>query len=175
MPMLAGNLFLVGRTKSGKTTIAARLATDLGLTHVAASAWAREGFGEVGSGEDFTRRITAWSLAKLHEDPDVCVRFVRARHELARGGHVIEGVRNPRDLVLLHDPTHDAIAWIDSARVPAAVTPFERGVEIICAYAAWLEDTELAPPGRFARIPLADDEPIDAAVARVRAFLEGMS
>jgi hypothetical protein len=169
--MWRGNLFLVGLTKSGKTTIAARLASELGLIHVPASAWAREGFGDKGSGPDFTRRLTEWSLVKLRADPDVCVRHVRARFTLDRGGHVIEGVRNPRDLVGLHDPRRDVIVRIDNARVIGPETAFEEGVDVICAYAEWLSDTGLAA-GRFARIAVRADEPLDAAAARVRAFLE---
>lgn len=143
------NVFLIGATKTGKTTLARRLAEDLGLTHVAASAWLR-GRPDVPApvADDapmrdrvaFTEAITRRAREELARDPDVCVDFLRQEHpRFDDGGFVVEGIRNPRDFLLLFRPERDLVLYLDFAANPHPPTTFERdGIATIRAITTWL-------------------------------------
>lgn len=153
------NVFLIGATKTGKTTLARRLAEDLGLTHVSASAWLR-GRPDVPApvADDapmrervaFTEAITRRARAELSRDPDVCVDFLRQAHpSLDDGGFVVEGIRNPRDFLLLFRPERDLVLYLDFAANPHPPTTFERdGIAVIHALTTWLVLQGVTPSDR---------------------------
>lgn len=153
-------VFVLGRSGTGKTPMAAQLAARLGLAHVRASAWARAGFPGAAPGPTaeapakaaFVEAITAWATAELAQDPWVSVDHLAGQAEV-QGPCVIEGVRNPLDFVHLYDPRGDVVVWLELEDGPAG-TAFERGLDVIDAYLAWqaaagLRDGTAAPCWRF--------------------------
>jgi hypothetical protein len=175
--MIRRNVFVFGNTKSGKTNAAKKLALALGYGHAGASAWARRGFAAQGPSPEapaeFVRGITAYSIARLRENPDACLDDLKASHDLAAKGLVIEGMRNPRDFISLFDPRTDAAIELKNALAPSPATPFERGVDVIRAYLSWLKDAGLTGERLFV-CEVADYDEIDAGIARCVEFLRGL-
>lgn len=172
---MRGNIFILGYSRAGKTTLARGVAGGLGWVHVGASAWAREGFARdvlLAPGEDFVAAITAYSARRLREDPDACVSDLRARYPLAAGGHVIEGIRNPRDFLHLFDPRADKVIHLENALVPGPATRFEEGVGLIARYLDWLTAGGLAAEVQHTE-RVAAYEALPGAVAGALAWLRG--
>jgi hypothetical protein len=151
------NVFVLGPSRSGKTPMARHLAAALGLRHVKAGAWVRERFATPAPADDapdaeraaFVAAITRFAIDELRADP-----WVSIDHLAAAGLHVpsvIEGIRNPMDFVHAYDPRGDVVIWLDAASIAITPTPFERGLDVIDAYLAWLEASGIRDPGKVWR------------------------
>ncbi|MCA9679356.1 MAG: hypothetical protein H6708_04760 [Kofleriaceae bacterium] len=146
-------VFVLGRSASGKTPMAQRLAAALGLAHVPASAWVRARFpgadrrgdGTPATRQAFVEAITRFSTVELARDPFVCLDHLAAHHDLT--ACVIEGVRNPFDFVHLFDPRTDAVVTLAHGNTALTATGFEAGLDVIDAYLAWLDGCGLAGAG----------------------------
>jgi hypothetical protein len=164
--MARGNLFLLGHTKSGKTSVARLLEEGAGLVLVSASAWARRGFAAQGGlspeAPGFVEAISAYSAEQLRQNPNACIDDLRARFPLAAGGHVIEGIRNPRDFAALFDYRHDGVLWLEHAQQREPASDFERGLSVIAHYLDWLSTATLWEP-RCLRLPLKNYEELPEA------------
>lgn len=150
-------IFVLGKSSAGKTPFARRVSEALGIRHVGASAWVRERFGDRSASVE---AMTRFAIDELRRDPNVSVVSLRTR--VSAGEHcVIEGMRNPYDFTCTFDPRTDHAVFLDHAG-GAAPTAFERGLDVIRLYLAWLEDAGLLDPGRvhvyaFARHGAAGD------------------
>jgi len=147
-------IFVLGRSHTGKSPFARRVAEALGIRHVGASAWVRERFPEPRPADDaptaerarFVEAITAFATQELRRDPGVSIASLRAR--VADGEPcVIEGMRNPYDFVHAFDPRTDHAVFLDHAQ-GAPPTAFERGLDVIRAYLDWLRAAGLLDDGR---------------------------
>lgn len=130
-----GNIFIVGQTGCGKTTLAQKIVKSSGgaLTHVRASAW----LGDGASAESSANRaqiLTENSIKRLRANPDACVELIRGTHNVSAGGLVIDGIRNPRDFAQLFDARRDQVIVISWPHGGFA-TEFERsGILAIESY-----------------------------------------
>ena len=147
-------IFVLGKSHTGKSPFARRVAEALGLTCVGASAWVRERFPEPRPGDDasdderarFVDAITRFAAAELRRDPNISVASLRSR--VAPDEHVvIEGMRNPYDFTCTFDPRTDHAVFLELANAQPA-TAFERGLDVIRMYLAWLEEASLLDAGR---------------------------
>lgn len=138
-------IFVLGRSHAGKTPFARRASEALGIRHVGASAWVRERFPAGGD----VAQMTAFAIAELRRDPDVSLASLRGRLA-ADEPAVIEGMRNPYDFTCTFDPRTDHAVFLELADggVPTA---FERGLDVIAQYLAWLEEAGLLDAGRVHR------------------------
>lgn len=139
---MKGNVFVVGHSASGKTTFARALcAKARHLGYVSAGAWAVDGFAtsmgvapEAVAKDRYRAEITGFARVKLAADPDVAVRAVKqemmAQQNLC---FVIDGLRNPRDFMLLFNPCIDGIVFVDSTGAPAVDAWEETGMRAIRA------------------------------------------
>ena len=134
-------IFVLGRSKTGKTPFARRTAEALGMKHVGASAWVRERFPGGG-----VEAMTKFAIEALRQDPNVSVASLRSR-VTAGEPCVIEGMRNPYDFTCTFDPRTDHAVFLDltSGGPPTA---FERGLDVIRNYLDWLEGAGLLDAGR---------------------------
>jgi hypothetical protein len=151
------NVFVLGPSRSGKTPMARHLAAATGLRHVKAGAWVRERFARPAPADDapdaeraaFVAAITRFAIDELRADP-----WVSIDHLAAAGldvPSVIEGIRNPMDFVHAFDPRHDVVIWLDAANIAITPTAFERGLDVIDAYLAWLAANGLSDAGNVWR------------------------
>jgi hypothetical protein len=147
-----GNIFLVGGTGVGKSTLAKKLAAQRGLIHVQASEWFRKNFNGAGitGKQAFTDAITAFSRQALARDPDLNVRYLHQAYHLEAGGHVIEGCRNPRDFEQLFDPQRDTVVIIHYPQNPVRVSTFEaEGLRLIHGITQYYVDIGMLDYKRF--------------------------
>jgi hypothetical protein len=137
--------------------MARHLAAAVGLRHVKAGAWVRERFATPAPPDDapdaeraaFVEAITRFAIDELRADP-----WVSIDHLAATGldvPSVIEGIRNPMDFVHAYDPRGDVVIWLDAASIAITPTPFERGLDVIDAYLAWLASSGLSDAGNVWR------------------------
>jgi 8-oxo-dGTP pyrophosphatase MutT (NUDIX family) len=161
------NVFVLGYTKSGKTTVARGVAERLLLRAVSASGWIRGRVSpDVGTS---VAGLTAASLDVLRGDPDACVRWLRAEHDVDGGGLVIDGIRNPRDFALLFRPERDIVIWLDASWSNAA-TAFEaaglHGIEEFLRFQVELSLLQEARVPRFSVGRAAGEAPRGALVVQ---------
>jgi hypothetical protein len=143
-------IFVLGRSHTGKTPFARRVAEALAIAHVGASAWVREVFPK-GSDIDV---MTKFATEQLRANPNISVASLRSR--LAPDAHaVIEGMRNPYDFTCSFDPRTDHAVILDYTGAPES-TAFERGIDVIRDYLAWLEGAGLLDAGRVHLYRFAD-------------------
>ena len=166
-------VFVLGRTRSGKTPFARMVAAGLGVPVASASAWVRARFpGELSDDRaEATRALTAFATAELVRDPAVSYRHLAAAHDLS-ASLVVEAMRNPYDFVRAFDAREDHAVFLDHAGNDLPVTLFERGLEVIDAYLAWLRAAGLLEEGRVHRYRFAEFRPgLDFAAADLLAAL----
>ena len=152
------NVFVVGHSKIGKTPLARRIAERIGLTLVSGSEWIKARYvpSEAASKDTATYidEITSLSLRCLAENPDACIDFIRGKYDVAEGGLVIEGLRNPRDFMAFYRPDVDVVIFLNHLNVKPA-TLFERGgVEGIMNNVAWMSVHGIADPSRIDEITI---------------------
>lgn len=143
------NIFVIGLSKVGKTPLSDQLAKPFGLTRVSGSEWIRSTFVPTNSGNALAE-ITAASQKRLQENPDVCVGFITKKYNIVeRGGFVIEGLRNPRDFVLLFRPERDFVLFVTHPNNTLAPTAFEtQGVDVIRSAVSWMTQNSLLDASR---------------------------
>ncbi len=143
------SLFVLGRSRTGKTPFAAQVALALGCPHVMASEWVRRRFppATFPDRQSLVDALTRFSVEELKRNPRACVDYIRARHDLDRF-NVVEGVRNPHDFVHLFDPRRDAAVFLEHTANDLRPTAFEGGLAVIRAYLDYLLDAGLLPASR---------------------------
>jgi hypothetical protein len=142
----SGNLFLLGKTKSGKSLLAERLIgerADL-VRRLSASEWIRTMTRDQPEGQDhmaYVAFLTAESEKRLRADPLAAVRYMTdfqgMRSAPNWAGSIVDGMRNPCDFVHLFRPGRDFALFLSN---PAHELdgPFDDGVELIRDYVLWL-------------------------------------
>jgi hypothetical protein len=146
------NIFIVGPSQSGKTTIAKQVGNALSMPVISASDWARNTFVpdfSVITAEDkqkFIIAITEYSTNQLRKDPDMCLKYIRQHNpkvETERG-YVLEGFRSPRDFLSLFNPATDLVVYLDYYNNPVWGMPFEYdGLKAISYSLVWLVRSRL--------------------------------
>lgn len=146
------NIFVIGPSKTGKTPLADRLAASLGFARVSGSEWVRTQFKPGPDPSTFLADITAYSQQELQRNPDVCVDFIFQKYNLVgKGGFVIEGLRNPRDFMLLFRPERDLVLFLDYYNNPVTPTDFEeKGIRLISSTVSWMVTNKLLDSKRDA-------------------------
>jgi hypothetical protein len=138
------SIFVLGRSRTGKTPFAAQVALALGCPHVMASEWVRKRFppATFADRQSLVNALTRFAVAELRRDPEVCVEYIRRHHDLS-SFHVIEGVRNPHDFVHLFDPRRDSAVFLEHTGNDLTPTAFEGGLAVIRAYLDYLRGAEM--------------------------------
>ena len=123
------NIFIIGNTKSGKTTLA-KLFKD--ANHIEASYDLKSKF-PINYGESlqkYTNRLTNEAVKVLNKTPYYFSRHIKQNLVTDRT-NVISGVRNINDFIELFDKTHDKVYYLKSK----PLTGFEKyGTKAILSY-----------------------------------------
>ncbi len=177
------NTFILGQSYTGKSPLAKEVARLTGAQHIMASEWVREEYSVPhGTREDFIAGITAYSLQRLQEEPNVCVDYIHAHYDLTRSS-VIEGVRNPQNFVHLFDYRHDHVIELIHVGNPYPKTTFEEGLSVIGSYLDWLSKCGLFDPTRRNRYEFnclyraekknPSENSLDEVITQVREVYDG--
>lgn len=126
-------IFVLGRSRTGKSPFAAQVAAQIGATHIMASEWVRREFVPPSDKMEraaFITAITAYSLSRLAQEPRACVDYISKNYDLS-GRCVIEGIRSLHDFVHLFDPRVDHVVFLEHDGNELVPTLFERGLVLI--------------------------------------------
>ena len=157
-------VFIIGATKSGKTTLAEKLSKKYDFKHIKASALIRDIFpkneSDFKSKQEFTEAITKFSLDINRKDPYIVSRYLRTSNNLDQNC-IIEGIRNPNDFFELFDIANDKVILLKHENNDLKETEFEKGIEVIKDYLLWNLRVEIIHPKRFHEIRFEDYKEID--------------
>lgn len=145
------NIFILGASGTGKSTVAAVLKQAIPNSHIVeAGAWARERFPKQPgmSVEQHVQYMSEQSAKALASDPLCAVNNIRDRC-IAGGFNIIPGVRNPVDLAHLCVPTRDAIIWTNFGNPPPKSAFEQTGLLACTALVRFWEVTGQMPYKRL--------------------------
>lgn len=152
------NIFLIGYTASGKTTLGMLLCGDVrpwgAPIYIKASEWIRRQF----AGSATAEVLTEASRSQLRDNPRVCLDYIRRRNDISKPGavYVIDGVRNPGDFAGLFDPRTDLVVFVYRDQ-RGAVTTFEGGgVAAIAAHVGWMVAEAILSPSAVLAFTVGD-------------------
>lgn len=137
-------VFVIGPTKSGKSTLA-KIVQHHGYTIYEAGSWARNEFAQINTGPTdefssvFKDNLTAYALNVLQRNPYYSVQQYEQFLQTHTGNTVVVGVRNPDDFIhMLRLDPHNKVIVIDSDKQSiGTLGMFENGLNIIEQYLAW--------------------------------------
>jgi hypothetical protein len=153
--MLKKNIFIVGNTKSGKTTLAKKIATKFNLEHVSASQWFRDNFKGDPSSPAFVKEISVFSSQTLKANSNLNIEILQPK--IVEGGCVIEGVRNPRDFNALFIPERgDVVIWLYSLSSKHSSVFEAYGLKAIRHSLKFYLETGIMEQARCLRFEVAD-------------------
>jgi hypothetical protein len=145
------NIYILGTSRSGKTPVAKMLTDKLGMQWIGGSEWVREEYKEKhATRKEFIAGITKYSVERLREEPDVCVKYITSKYDLSQPS-VIDGERNPYDFIQLFNPTKDKVVYLDFVNNFLEPTIFEDGIKVIDKYLRWNIDNGLMDEGQYKR------------------------
>lgn len=139
------HIFILGKTKTGKSTIA-NLIKSKGFVTYEAGSWARQEFASLHPGptdefsSQFKEHLTQYALSKLKADPYYSVRQYEAFIKKNPGdNYLIVGVRNPDDFLhMIRGSQKVCVIFIDSdKRFNGTLEVFEEGLDLIDQYLSW--------------------------------------
>ncbi len=132
-------IFICGYSRSGKSTMAVKLAQRFGMRPIQASRYTRESCSPEATREELTK----FGVNSLISNPDVCIDFtkkeIEENKEVYGADSVLEGVRNPRDFSFLFNPNKDLILFLFPSKVYKA-NIFDMGVDVISSTVDWMID-----------------------------------
>lgn len=138
-------IFVIGKTKSGKSSLAKEL-ESVGYKTYEAGSWAREEFSKVNKGSseelsvEFKENLTSYAMSKLANDFLYSFKKYeefRKKEDCSR--LVISGVRNPDDFIrMLGCDTENIVLFINSSQKHSgSLEEFEEGIGVIMSYLKW--------------------------------------
>ena len=138
-------VFILGKTKSGKSTLA-HICEQHGYTTYEAGSWARKEFELINTGSrdefsvEFKENLTNYALGKLKEDNYYSVKkYESFLTEKNVDKKLIVGVRNPDDFLqmLRMDKDNKVIFITSEKQFTGSLELFEEGLKIIKDYLNW--------------------------------------
>lgn len=143
--------FVIGPSRSGKSTLARRVSEKHGMQLVSAGEWVRRWYLADGDDEVSQRQVEAltdYAVAILRAAPRTSLEYMRENYDLTRPT-VFEGIRNPMDFCGLFDPSRDWVVRLAPRSSEFVPTVFEGGVEVIDAYLRWAISARLMDGERY--------------------------
>lgn len=163
--MLPGMVLVLGFSRSGRTTLALRLANRLRAPCVDAMGWMQTHYVQPGRGPG-ADQVSEMLRAHLHVNPHFTENYLRQQLRGEMG--VVEGLVNPIDAWFLLS-NHTLLAAVDlTTRSKPASVEEESGVESIRSLLIWAEQMGQLPHFIDSADWGQDDETITRYVARMR-------
>lgn len=130
------NIFIIGKTKVGKTYIAKKLAHDFNMRQLSASEWVK-----ARTSDSNVESLTNLSCEILKNNPDACTNYLKHRYNVMNGRFVIDGIRNPRDFNALFRPERDVVIFVHCERIEFASNFEKLGIDAIERSVNWMVET----------------------------------
>lgn len=139
--MLKPNLFIIGKSGVGKTSLAKDICSNMNLKHIQASSWIRSKFDDNVSREV----LTDASKVILNQDPFACINYIKAQN-ISNGDCVIEGLRNPFDFCNLFRPNIDFVIFINGPEINKTYD-MDHGVHLIESIIYYIQNININSGG----------------------------
>lgn len=144
-------IFLLGKTKTGKTTLSNQIISLIGENNInvyEAGSWARREFkalyGEQDDfSQDFHENLTQYALTKLKSDPLYSFKqFLEWNKINTHQNTLIVGVRNPDDFIQMSlQSVKNKVIFLDiESNFQGTTSTFEKGLNIIKDYISWKQE-----------------------------------
>ena len=137
-------VFIIGATKSGKSTLA-RMIQEKGISIYEAGSWVREEFhaqhpephDEMSN--DFKNALTQFAKNKLKDNNLYSFQKYQEKTQNIAGNLAIIGVRNPDDFIHMIEQSKDnrVIFLTNRFDFTGELADFETGIDVIKAYIQW--------------------------------------
>lgn len=140
-------IFLLGQTKTGKTTLAntiCHILPERNYLHYEAGYWAREEFPMKTKDDEFSQTyrnsLTQYALQKLKNNPQYS--YTKYNNWLTKHKErniIISGVRNPDDLIMMMSLSNEnRFIFINAnTNFKGLINDFEKGLRVIKDYLSW--------------------------------------
>ena len=138
------NIFVIGKSKTGKTTVSSKIAQALDIQHVTVSTIFREIVNEndFETRQEFIEKISYVSETMIEHDPYVVVNYVNSM--TANTSSVVEGFRNPFEFIKIFNPSEDKVVFLNGGKhVLSYQSKFENGVDLIYKNLKWMHDLKI--------------------------------
>lgn len=130
------NIFIIGNSKSGKSTLSSLMASDLGYKVVSAGGWVREAFADKTPSR---KEMDDYSCETFKHNPNACIEYIM--EQIGNESNVIiEGIRNPRDFMFLYQP-EDIVIFIKLNPIVEESDFETKGINAIQAYLEFISLT----------------------------------
>ncbi len=147
-------IFLIGLSKSGRTTISKSLAEQEGNYYISAMDWLRSTFRSPQPGEDhldYERNFTDYLCERIKLNPYLISDNIQ---EVIRScpnkRFIIDGLSNPQNFIKLFDYNQDIIIVLN--RIDNEVDSTDQdniAINVIRDYCYWLSSMNLLPKDRW--------------------------
>lgn len=147
-------IFILGKTKSGKSTLASHL-EKYNFVSYEAGAWARKEFAQIASvsydeySAEYKDKLTAYAMSKLREDSYYSLKqYELFLKQYSNANSLIIGVRNPNDFIhMLRYADKNLVIVIHSEKQHnGKLALFEEGLDIILSYIHYKNKIETPIP-----------------------------
>lgn len=133
-------IFIIGISKTGKSTISKYLSEKYNVEHIQASASIRNTFQykeeNYNTQQEFIEAITKYSIKLNQKEPYFISNYIINNYNLKKDV-IIEGIRNPNNFFSLFDITKDKVIILDYLNNEINKTTFEKGIDVIKEYLKW--------------------------------------
>lgn len=124
-------VFVIGKSRVGKTTFSKKFAAKFGFQHIQASEWIKDQNKDLNpDAENYRVEVTKRSIQALRKNQNSCVDFIKQKYDLTLPT-LIEGVRNPHDFHNLCDYQNDYVILLNHPAVEKEYPLFDSGVDAI--------------------------------------------
>lgn len=145
-------IFIIGISKTGKSTLSTYLSNKYNLEHIQSSLSIRNSFeykeSDFNNKQDFINSITQYSIELNQKVPNFISTYIKNNYDLTKNV-IIEGIRNPNNFFDLFNINEDKVIFLDYLNNEVKQTKFENGIDVIKHYLNWNLELNIIPQNRI--------------------------
>lgn len=145
-------IFIIGISKTGKSTLSTYLSNKYNLEHIKSSLSIRNSFeykeSDFNNKQDFINAITEYSIELNQKVPNFISTYIKNNYDLTKNV-IIEGIRNPNNFFDLFNINEDKVIFLDYLNNEVKQTKFENGIDVIKHYLNWNLELNIIPQNRI--------------------------
>lgn len=142
------NIFILGLPKSGRTTLAKKLAHKEGVHYIDAVSWVTSTFRNINNEEhesSYNEEVFNYISNRLKNNPDLYINNVKEIQSIYKSNcFIIDGINSPHDLIKLFNYNTDYIIFLNRTDSNHEYKDHENiGISVIRDYCYWMAASNL--------------------------------